>query len=206
MKERTPVNPGTVDWAGENPGIYLKSSPNGDYISLGLFFRIVLSPHGRGHTMLILGAPDEAKGYPDVPNLCLTDNEELTQYLMEDFVSKFPTFSGKPGLGAASWLPITSIEKSGDLKSIYTEHIVSNEVEAKMSWLDLNPPFAVEVSPSHSVTGAHDMYSVFLVAKNAMITVDGKRLPGAVADRELFGQPISSAFLAFAETWVTPSS
>ena len=46
--QRTPVNPGTVEWSGENPGIYLKADPQADYSVVALFFSIVLSPHGRG--------------------------------------------------------------------------------------------------------------------------------------------------------------
>ena len=44
--DRIPVNPGSVEWSGENPGIYLKSDPDGDYSVVALFFRIVLSPYG----------------------------------------------------------------------------------------------------------------------------------------------------------------
>ena len=206
MTERIPVNPGTVDWAGENPGIYLKDAPDGDYVSMGLYFRIVLSPHGRGHTMLILGAPDEAKGYPDATNLCFTDNEPLTHYLMNGFVSKFPTFKGRAGLQAATWISSAAFDKSGDLKATYTETAQGENVSASMTWRDMNPPFAVEVTPEHAVTGAHDMYSVFLEAKDAAISVNGAELSGRVADRVLFGKTISTAFLAFAETWVTPAA
>ena len=40
---------GTVDWSGENPGISLKENPDGPFVTLASFFRVVLSPHGRGH-------------------------------------------------------------------------------------------------------------------------------------------------------------
>ena len=204
MTERIPVNPGTVDWAGENPGIYLKDTPDGDYVTLALYFRIVLSPYGRGNTMLVLGAPDEAKGYPDAMNLCVTNNEPLTHYLIDGFVSKFPTFKGRPGLQAATWITSASFDKSGDLKAYYTETAQGENMKASMTWKNMNPPFAVEVSPEHAVTGAHDMYSVFLEAKDATISINGTEMSGRVADRVLFGKTISTAFLAFAETWVTP--
>jgi len=48
------------------------------------------------------------------------------------------------------------------------------------------------------------MYSVFLEAKSASITVNGSRLPGTVQSRQFFGRTMSTAFLAFSETWVTP--
>ena len=71
---RVAINPGKVEWSGENPGIYLKADPNGPYCTLALFFRVVLSPYGRGHAALVLGAPDAPQGWPHVPNLLLTDN------------------------------------------------------------------------------------------------------------------------------------
>lgn len=47
--ERIPINPGKVEWSGENPGIYLKESADGPFVSLVSFFRVICSPHGRGH-------------------------------------------------------------------------------------------------------------------------------------------------------------
>ena len=42
---------GNVEWSGENPGISLKTDPNGPFVTLASFFRVVLSPHGRGHAL-----------------------------------------------------------------------------------------------------------------------------------------------------------
>lgn len=43
-----PAYPGTVDWSGENPGMYLKETQDGPFVTLLSFFRVVVSPHGRG--------------------------------------------------------------------------------------------------------------------------------------------------------------
>jgi len=51
--------PGTVEWSGENPGIYLKANPNGPFTTLASFFRVVLSPHGRGHALVLVSPPNE---------------------------------------------------------------------------------------------------------------------------------------------------
>ena len=45
---RVPVNPGRVEWAGDNPGIYLRESPDGPWTALGIFFRVLFSEHGQG--------------------------------------------------------------------------------------------------------------------------------------------------------------
>jgi hypothetical protein len=39
------VFPGTVEWSGENPGISLRETPDGPFVVLASFFRVVLSPY-----------------------------------------------------------------------------------------------------------------------------------------------------------------
>ena len=52
--------PGTVEWSGENPGISLKETPDGPFVTLASFFRVVLSPHGRGHALVLMQSPQDA--------------------------------------------------------------------------------------------------------------------------------------------------
>ena len=205
MNQRVPVNPGTVEWSGENPGIYLKHTQDGDWATLGIFFRVVLSPHGRGQAMIVLERPDEAVGHPQAANLCLTDNEPMTRYLVADFMGKFPSFRGRAGLPAMTWLTLDGVTTSGDMKHDYTETARGGGVEVAMTWKRMGEPFVAEVSPAHSATGEHDMYSVFFEAADACISVDGRPLAGKVMSRQFFGRTMSTAFLAVSETWVRPA-
>ena len=203
--QRTAVNPGAVEWSGENPGIYLKSDPNKDYSVVAVFFRIVLSPHGRGLGAIVLGAPASAAAYPEAPNFCLTDNRTMTEYLITNFVSKFPTFAGQEGLDAMSWHDVTdSKQDNRNMPHSFSEELVSEAVRLQMTWKGIKAPMAVEVGPEASATKAHDMYAVFAEATDASITINGTNLPGEVATRQFFGQIMSTAFLALSETWVSP--
>src|SRR5262245_60185354 len=65
---------GTVEWSGENPGISLKQDPNGPFVALASFFRVVLSPHGRGHALVLMQAPQDGAART---NVVLHDNEKL---------------------------------------------------------------------------------------------------------------------------------
>jgi hypothetical protein len=205
VTERVPINPGLVEWSGDNPGIYLKDAPDGPFVTLSLFFKVVLSPHGRGTAMLILGAPEDARGWPHAPNVFITDNQALARYLIDDFVVNMPTFRGKAGLKAASFLPLTAASTTGDSRSRHTERVQSHDLVAEMTWDALGAPFAVEVNADQSATGTHEMYSIFVEAKAASVTLAGKPLGGRVVNRQLFGRTISTAFLAFSETWVKPA-
>ncbi len=206
MSKRIPHNPGRVDWSGENPGIYLKQDPAQDhYDTLALFFRVVFSPYGRGTAAIVLGAPDEALSWPHAPNFIMTDNQRMMRWIVDGWVTKMPTFIGKAGLGAMSWLDCDSVEKRpGDLKTRYSETLRGSGVTLEMVWKDMGPPIPVEVTKKNSATKEHEMYSVFLEAKSAEVKINGTALPGQVAGRQFFGRPMSTAFLAFSETWVTP--
>jgi len=203
---RVPINPGGVSWCGENPGIYLRDTPDGPFRTLALWFDVVLSPHGRGRTMLVVAAPEEGRGFPDAPNLLMTDNQSLTRWLLDNFVLNMPTFRGKAGLPAARFLPMESCARGGDLKSDYSVTVSGGGHALSMVWSALGEPFAVEVEAGQSATGTHEMYSCFVEAKEAQILLDGSPLPGRVTDRSLFGRTISTAFLAFSETWVEPAA
>lgn len=202
---RPPVNPGRVDWSGENPGIYLKEDPAGDYTVLALFFRVVLSPHGRGAAAIVLGDPDRAAGWPDVCNFILTDNQSMMRWIVDGWVRKMPTFRGRLGLEAMTWLDLDSVSKCpGNLKDRYSESLRGDGLTLEMIWKDLGEPMPIEVTKEDSATGEHEMYSVFLEAKDAEIRVNNSRLRGKVAARQMSGQKMGTAFLAFSETWVTP--
>jgi hypothetical protein len=71
-------------------------------------------------------------------------------------------------------------------------------------WRNMGPPLPVEVTKENSATKEHEMYSVFLEAASAEVIINGTPLSGAVAERQFFGRTMSTAFLAFSETWVTP--
>ena len=203
---RVSINPGRVDWSGENPGIYLKSDPEGDYTALALFFRVALSPYGRGHAAIVLAAPEADKGWPDVPNFIMTDNQQMMRWIIDGWVTKMPTFIGKAGLGAMTWLDCDGVEKRpGDVKSRYSETLRGSGVTLEMVWRDMGDPIPVEVTAENSATKEHEIYSVFLEARSAQIIINGTPLPGEVAERQFFGRTMSTAFLAFSETWVTPN-
>src|SRR5580765_813150 len=80
---------GSVEWSGENPGISLKEAPDGPFVALASFFRVVLSPHGRGHALVLMQSPQDANPPAERANICLHDNDLLARYLVGEFVSYF---------------------------------------------------------------------------------------------------------------------
>jgi hypothetical protein len=196
------VFPGSVDWSGENPGVSLKERADGPFTALASFFRVVLSPHGRGHALVLLQSPQDANPPADRANLCLHDSEPLARYLVADFVSNFGAFKGLPGLATMAYRKLDSVQSSGDPGSNYTETVKAGDLTVRLNWSGLGKPFCFALPPDKSATGRHTMPSLFVGCSDATITVNGRVLSGKPVPREIAGHTISTAMLAFSETWI----
>jgi hypothetical protein len=199
-----PVRPGSVEWTGDNPFIYLKRDPAGDWSALALFFRVTASELGQGHMTLVLEEPydPEADG---ATRLCLTDNDSLARMLLDGFVRRFPLFRpAGPALDALALVPDASFSSHGDGMGWALERGEGGETAVELRWDELGAPFAVQVPPAASATGEHEMLSVFRTASRASITVDGRPLEGTTVERDFLNGPAQSAALALSETWVRP--
>src|SRR4051812_44888775 len=154
---RPPVNPNPVDWSGENPGITLKATVDGETTCLVSFFRVVVSPHGVGHAAFVLTDP-MLKGQGEAVNTCFTDNEPLARYLLSDFVRYFGAWRGIPALEQLTYTSASSFAHSGDQTSGWTESISGPGVDVTLSWKALQEPFVVEYMKEQSATGQHEMF------------------------------------------------
>ena len=199
---KEPIYPGQVDWSGENPGMYLKDTADGPFLTLVSFFRVVLSAHGRGTALVMLRSPTLETAPPDKANVCITDNEPLARYLVQNFVGSFAAFKGQPGLKGLAYKKMTGGAPFGDASSSYGETVSASGLDVRLSWEGLGKPFALEMPVEKSATGKHVMLSVFAGAERAVATVNGERLPGKPMPRDMAGRQITTAFLAFSETWI----
>lgn len=196
------VFPGVVEWSGENPGISLKERPDGPFVTLASFFRVVLSPFGRGHALVLLRSPHDGKPPADRPNVCYHDNEKLARYLVSEFVSNFGAYKGLPGLATMKYRRLSSVVASGDPTKKYSETVKAGATTIQLTWSGLGKPFCFALPPDRSATGKHHMPSLFVGCDAATIKVDGRKLPGKPVPREIAGHKISTAMLAFSETWI----
>ena len=196
------VFPGTVEWSGENPGISLKEKLGGLFVTLASFFRVVLSPHGRGHALVLLQSPQDANPPAERANYCFHDNEKLARFLVADYVSYFGAYKGLAGLGNLVYRRLDSIEASGDPASTYSETVKSGDLTARLTWSGLGKPFCFALPPDKSATGKHHMPSLFVGCQDATVTVNGRTLSGTPVPREIAGHTITTAMLAFSETWI----
>lgn len=198
----SPFPDGEVDWSGDNPGIYLKETADGPFVSLTLWFRIALSAYGKGQVLLLFEEPTRAAAWPAAANLCLSDNEPLARYLVDGFARNFGAFRDAKAFAALPYLPLLAYATSGDNRTSSIISATGPGVDVVLSWDKLGKPFAADVPPAQSATGRHVMYSVFVESAEASVVVNGRRLRGHPFPRPFMGRTASSAFLACSETWI----
>src|SRR5262249_32640743 len=138
----------------------------------------------------------------DQSNLCLTDNEKMARYLVEEFVANFGAWKGTLGLRGLTYRPLDSVEAGGDPATSYSETVRSGDLTVRLDWKGLGKPFCFALPPDKSATGRHHMPSLFVGCQDATVTVNGRALPGKPVPRESAGNRISTAMLAFSETWI----
>src|SRR5215218_1475376 len=143
-----------------------------------------MSPHGRGHALLLLQSPQEAHPRAERANYCLHDNKGLAS------------------LGSLIYRRLDSVEASGDPASVYTETVQAGDLNVRLTWSGLGEPFCFALPPEKSTTGTHHMPSLFVGWETATIAVNGRALPAQPAPREIAGRTITKAMLAFSETWI----
>ena len=200
--ERIPINPGTVEWSGENPGMYLRETAAGPFVTLISFFRVVLSPHGRGHAAFLLLDPFGDGTRPMTPNFCVTDNEPLARYLRDTFVRHFGAFKGATGLAGVRFQSGRDFVAAGDARTWYAERFTGESGPVSLTWSPLTDAFMVELPKEKSATGCHEMFSLFVNASGVEVSLSGRGVSGRPFARDMAGKASSTAFLAFSETWV----
>ena len=201
-----PLNPGSVDWTGENPGILLKDGPDGPFTAMALFFRIVYSPVGWGHALLLFEDPNSERSLPDVHNVMMTDNEPLARYLMDSFIGKLAVFAEAPAFKALQYVPIDNVRSDGDPRSRYEETVSGGGINVRLLWEELGEPKALELPPSLTGPKDREMFTLLIESRKASIIVNGETLKGELGTRVQAGLETTTAFLYFAETWIWPET
>ena len=199
---KSPIHPGAVDWTGENPGIYLKEREGGPWTGLMTFFRIVYSQHGMGHGIVVLDDPN-VETWPACHQEFLHHRQRAAGalsrrgvFLKLRLVSRFTRDQG------AHLFAATEVSRRGDTRSSYSEVVRSREYEVVATWEELGQPYAVDMPPEKGPTKRHEMYSLFIDAQKASVTINGRPLRGEVVTRDFADTKKSTAFLAFSESWM----
>jgi hypothetical protein len=155
---------------------------------------VLWSPAGQGHALFIESSLlNRISVY--------SDNAGLVRYLQ----GTIETLLHKPF--ADESLPVidAKFERTGGSLTTIEERIVSRDDEIVLAWWDLMEPFILTMPPG-AMGRPLGVYSTFLPARNAQLSVNGKAATAKVFLQDRFGKPASSCCLAWSESWTRPKA
>ena len=194
MAEARLVDPNNVVMTGENSFIRLSNDGGKTIADRTSHWRVLWSPAGQGH-VLFIESPLAGEG----PRI-YSDNVGVARFLQRTI----ETLLYKPF--ADESLPVMDAEfqRAGNSLSTVEERIVSDDGEIIMAWWELMAPFVLTMPP-----GAMDrpigVYSTFLPAAAAQLSVNGEAASAKVFKQDRSGKASSSCVLAWSETWTRPA-
>lgn len=193
MAEPRMVDPNDVVMTGENSFIRLSNDGGKTLIDRISHWRVLWSPAGAGHAMFI-ESPLTGKG----PRI-YADNVAVARFLQ----STIEVLLYKEFADAALPVIDATFERTGNSLSTVYERVVSSDDELILAWWDLMPPFILTMPPG-SMGRPIGVYSTFIPARSAQLTVNGESSPAKVFPQERSGKPSSSCVLAWSESWTRP--
>ena len=195
MAEPQMVDPNDVVMTGENSFVRLSNDGGKTFVDRTSHWRVLWSPAGQGH-VLFIESPLTGKA-PRV----FADNAGVARYLQRTI----EVMLHKPF--ADESLPVTDADfsRTGNSLSTVEERIVSARDEILLTWWDLMTPFILTMPPG---AGGRPLgvFSTFLPARSAQLSVNGEAGTGKVALLDRFGKPSSSCCLAWSESWTKPKA
>jgi hypothetical protein len=193
MAEPQLVDPHDPVMTGENSFIRLSTDGGKTIADRTSHWRVLWCPAGQGH-VLFIDTPILGAG----PRI-YSDNAGVARFLQRTI----ETMLHAPF--ADESLPIIDahFERGGNSLSTVEERIVSAQDSIVMTWWDLMDPFILAMAPG-VMNRPLGVYSTFLPAKSAQLSVNGKAATAKVFPQERGGRASSSCVLAWSETWTRP--
>lgn len=182
-----------VAFAGENPLIMLYRPVGEDLVAVASLWHARYTEHGSG-TSLLLWADAAATGLGDAsPTGIYTDNLALARHLWDTFNRRWDPLLGR-GLEGAEPQPAQFAQARG--AHLHRTTCTTGTRLIELEWRDPGPAIWTETYPYEYRTTA-----VIVPCPDAAILVDGHAARGEV--RPHADEFVSSAVLAFCETWLT---
>ena len=193
MADAQMVDPHDVVMTGENSFIRLSNDGGKTMTDRVSHWRVLWSPCGQGHALFI-----ESPLTGDAP-VIYADNAGVVRYLQRTIeVLLHQPFADES-------LPIIDAEfaRTGNSLATVEERITTDDDAIVLSWWDLMRPFILTMPPG-AMQRPLGVYSTFIPARGAQLSVNGEASRAKVFPQERFGKPSSSCCLAWSESWTKP--
>ena len=183
------VDPHDVVMTGENSFIRLSKDGGKSLVTRASHWRVLWSPAGQGHVLFL-----ETKNIQ-----VLSDNVGMTRYLQKHIEKLLHEPFGDTSLPVVD----AKFERTGHSLATVEERIYTDDSSIVMAWWDFIDPFILTMPPG-AMKRPIGVYSTFIPAKSAQLTIDGEAQPGEPFPQDRFGKASSSCCLAWSESWTRP--
>ena len=191
-----------VFFSGENPGITLYFPGTEQAVAVASYWYCADSPWGIGHALVLWLAPEATSVNAVGPGGIFTDNLNLAQILVKELTQYFPEFENIP-VGSLAYI-------DAHCKHTYdgTNYQVlcqTSDVQVLIEWSAVLDRKQVIWPHFPAGSKAYDLTTTISPCRVGNIQINRKTIDGEVKVVEnADGTFSSSAFLAFAETWIGP--
>jgi hypothetical protein len=181
-----------IQLTGENQYMRLHTEAQGPMTTRASHWRILLSPSGPGHVLFLRSDVTENE------RRIYTDNIAMTRWLQEKILAA--------GEFSDQTIPVTHavFSRSGNSQSFWTETVDTLTEHLALTWYDFGEAFIIGVTPGSVPERPLGWSSVFVPARRAQLTLNGRVATGRPFPEQRGERMSSTAGLALSETWVRP--
>ena len=194
MATTNPADPNKIRLTGENSFIRLAELSGEKETTRASHWRVLWSPGGAGHVLFLQSdlIDDQVRIY--------SDNIALTRWLQDEIETLLHAEFADQNLQVID----AEFSKKGDPNTFWTEMIESDDDTIAMTWHDFMEPYMLVVPAGGAPGRPHGIYSCFIPARKAQLTLNGDVASGKVVTNRRGEKDSSNACLAWSETWVRP--
>jgi hypothetical protein len=191
-----------VFFCGENPAMTLYVPGSDRPLAIASYWHCTYSELGSGRALVFWS--EQHPNYTDSAfgSGIFTDRIPLARMLVETLAQYFPEFQGIP-ITDLPYVPAVCGHVS-DGRQRYSATCTTDGGTLSVEWADPLDQKQISWPAFPAGPQSFDLTTVICPVTRATIAIDGRALPGEIQIGENNGYPSSSAFLAFAETWVGP--
>ena len=187
-----PIVPGRVILNGENPFIRLSDAPGDPFTTDASLWTVTYSPRGAGHALFIRSELTDGRWR------IYSDNAGMVSWLQATVQGMLNPETAGGGMAVVE----AGFSRHGDVQSSWTQTVRSDADEIVLAWSDLMDPLLMaHERPTRLPERKYGVSVVMIPAREAGLTVNGRKASGRVWPCKYDGQPFSTASLAFSESW-----
>lgn len=189
-----------VIFTGENPGLSLYRPGTDELVVAASYWRCTYSAHGEGNVLVLWLDQAALEAGEGTLTVIYADNAPLARFVTDTLNQHFGDFQNR-GFADVQPEPARFSQEWGSRGS-HRVAVQAAERRVELVWRDVRD-YGQVVATAMALGGrSFDLATVICPCATGTITVDDVAVAGEVRLGERDGRPQSSAFLAFAESWV----